>query len=334
MSLMSLKHVDLNLLITFDALWHERNVTRAARRLNVSQPTVSNALSRLRLAFGDQLFLRAPRGIEPTERCSEIIKDVREALRHIEQALDSGPAFDAKQCRREFHIGCADYFDLFVLPDLLAYMAEHAPMIDLRLRSVDIEEGMDLLDAGELDFMMHMEFPAAKRFGVRPVLHERHVFATRAGHPLVREAPDIATFASLSHVNFSQRGDSESPVDEVLARLGYRRRVAITTQHMTTVAHLVKTTDLVASVPSRMAARMVEEGGFAVYPIPFQIEKAPVAVYWNRRFELDGAMRWMRDAIIEFCEVLEPVTLPFDTPAATKMATASQPSPFGFVDRA
>lgn len=318
---MSLKHVDLNLLITFDALWHERNVTRAARRLNVSQPTVSNALSRLRLVFSDQLFLRSPRGIEPTERCSEIIKDVREALRHIEQALDSGPAFDAAQCRREFHIGCADYFDLFVLPGLMAHMAEHAPLINLRLRSVDIEEGMDLLDAGELDFMLHMEFPAAKRFGVRPVLHEHHVFVTRSNHPGLSGPPDIATFARLSHVNFSQRGDSESLVDEVLAKLGHRRRVAVTTQHMTTVAHLVKTTDLVASVPSRMAAKLLEEGGFAVHPLPFDIDKVPIAIYWNRRFEQDGAMRWMRDAIVRHSEALAPVQLPYMASADTEMAT-------------
>jgi len=319
---MSLKHVDLNLLITFDALWHERNVTRAARRLNVSQPTVSNALSRLRQAFGDQLFLRSPRGIEPTERCSEIIKDVREALRHIEQALDSGPSFDARQCRREFRIGSADYFDVFILPGLMAELCEQAPQINLRLRSVDINEGLDLLDAGELDFMMHMETPAAKRFGVRPVLFEHHVFATRAGHPEVTDTPDIETFARLSHVSFSQRGDSESQVDEVLAKLGHRRRVAVTTQHMTTVVHLVKTTDLVASVPSRMAAKMVEEGGFSIYPIPFEIQKIPISVYWNRRFELDGAMRWMRDAIIHHCKTLEPVRLPWTETGTREMATA------------
>lgn len=307
---MSLKHVDLNLLITFEALWHERNVTRAARRLNVSQPTVSNALSRLRSAFGDQLFIRSPRGIEPTERCVEIIKDVREALRHIEQALDSGPAFDPRLCRREFRIGSADYFDLFVLPDLVTHMAAEAPRIDLRLRSPDLNEGLDMLDAGELDFLLHKEAPVAKRFGVSAVIDEYHVFTARSDHPVVRSAPDLELFSTLAHVNFSQRGDSESPVDETLARLGYKRRVAVTTQHMGTIAHLVRETDLVATVPGRLAERMVAEGGITAYPVPFDIPCVPIGLYWNRRFELDGATRWMRDALIRFCSSLAPAPLP------------------------
>lgn len=307
---MSLKHLDLNLLVTFEALWLERHVTRAARRLNVSQPTVSNALSRLRTAFGDTLFIRTPRGIAPTERCAEVIKDVREALRHVEQALDSGPGFDPAACRREFRIGCADYFDLFILPDLMAHMSRHAPFMDLRLRSVDINEGFDLMDNGELDFMMHMDSPAAKRFGAAQVLHERFVFVARIGHPRVSAAPDVGLLASLPHVNFSQRGDSQSLVDEVLAQLGHKRRVAVTTQHMSTVAHLVKTTDLVALVSSRMADKMQREGGVNAFPVPFNIEKVPISLYWNRRFEQDNAMRWMRDAIIRFCRNLEDIPVP------------------------
>lgn len=317
---MTLKHVDLNLLVTFEALWHERNVTRAARRLNVSQPTVSNALSRLRSAFGDQLFMRSPRGIEPTERCSEIIKDVREALRHIEQALDSGPAFDSRLCRREFRIACADYFDLFVLPELMAHMAEEAPLIDLRLRGADLDEGLDMLDAGEIDFLLHKDAPVAKRFGVSQVFNEQHVFVARIGHPTVEGLPDIERFAALGHINFSQRGDSESLVDEVLGRHGYRRRVAVTTQHMNTVAHLVKTTNLVASVPSRLGAKMAAEGGIAVYAMPFEIPCVPITLYWNRRFELDGAMRWMRDAIVHHCRALDPVPVPIRAGVAPAVA--------------
>ncbi|MAZ90655.1 MAG: LysR family transcriptional regulator [Oceanicaulis sp.] len=322
MAIMSLKHVDLNLLITFEALWHERNVTRAARRLNVSQPTVSNALARLRSAFGDQLFMRSPRGIEPTERCAEIIKDVREALRHIEQALDSGPAFDPRLCRREFRIGSADYFDLFILPGLMAHMAVEAPQIDLRLRSPDLDEGLDMLDAGELDFLLHKEAPAAKRFGVRTVMQDLHAFTVRSDHPRVRAMPDIGLFADLAHVNFSQRGDSESHVDETLARMGYRRRVAVTTQHMGTVAHLVRTTDLVATVPGRLARKMVDEGGITAYPLPFEIACVPIALYWNRRFELDSATRWMRDALVRFCQSVPPAALPFQQGRPREVAAA------------
>lgn len=304
MKAMSLKRLDLNLLVTFEALWRERSVTRAARRLNVAQPTVSNALGKLRDALGDQLFIRSPRGIEPTERCNEVARDVLQALRHIEQAIEANQDFDPSLSKREFRIGCADYFDLLLLPDLIERMAAEAPHIDIRLRSVQRDEGLDLLDAGELDFLMHHDGPTPKRFGVERAFREFHVLTARMGHPLIHGAPDIDMFARLPHINFSQRGDAESPVDEALAQLGYRRRVAVTTQHMSTVASLVRTTDMLGSMPSRLAAKLVREKSAQAFPMPFDLEDVYLSIYWNRRYERDGATHWMREAILDLCRKL------------------------------
>jgi DNA-binding transcriptional LysR family regulator len=312
MRTMSLKRLDLNLLVTFEALWRERSVTRAARRLNVAQPTVSNALAKLRDALGDQLFIRSPRGIEPTERCTEFARDVLQALRHIEQAIDASQEFNPALAKREFRIGCADYFDLLLLPDLIDRMAAQAPHIDIRLRSTQRDEGLDLLDAGELDFLMHHEGPTPKRLGMERALVERHVLAARVGHPLIDGKPDIDMFARLPHINFSQRGDSESPVDEALAELGYRRRVALTTQHMSTVANTVRSTDMLGSIPSRLAGRLVSEGSVQAFPMPFDLDDVHLTLYWNRRYELDGATSWMRETILDLCRQL-PDFDPTDT---------------------
>lgn len=298
---MMLKKLDLNLLVTFEALWRERSVTRAAARLNVAQPTVSNALAKLRDLLHDPLFIRTPKGIEPTERCNEIARDVTQALRQIEQAIDGAPDFDPGTCSREFKIGCADYFDLLILPSLIHRMAEEAPHIDIRLRSINREEGLDLLDAGELDFLMHHDGPAPKRFGVSKAFSERHILTARRDHPLIKGQPDIETFARLPHINFSQRGDARSPVDEALNALGYTRRVLVTTQTMSTVASMVLQSDMLGSIPSRLAGKLVEEFGVQAFPMPFDMPDVDLILYWNRRSEHDGACRWMRQTILDIC---------------------------------
>ena len=301
---MSTKRLDLNLLITFEALWKERSVTRAARRLNVAQPTVSNALAKLRDALGDQLFIRSPRGVEPTERCTEVARDVLQALRHIEQAIETSQDFDPALSNREFRIGCADFFDLLILPDLIERMSSEAPNIDIRLRSTQRDEGLDLLESGELDFLMHHDGPTPKRFGMAHAFREFHVLTARAGHPLIDGPPDIDMYARLPHINFSQRGEAESPVDEALADLGYRRRVAVTMQHMSTVANTVRTTDMLGSMPSRLAGKLVRDGDVQAFPMPFDLDDVHLSLYWNRRYELDRATSWMRETILDLCRGL------------------------------
>jgi DNA-binding transcriptional LysR family regulator len=301
---MSLKRLDLNLLVTFDALWRERSVTRAARRLNVAQPTVSNALGRLREVFDDQLFVRAPRGVEPTERCDEVAKDVQEALRHIESALDSSDNFKAELSDREFRIGSADYFDLLLLPDLIEQLSAEAPGVNLRLQSIDRERGIEMLDGGELDFLLHHDGDASKRIGMEKAFDEFLVFTARAGHPQIDGPPDLATYTKLSHINFSQRGEADAPIDDVLAALGHSRRVAVTNQHMSTLANIVQHTDMVGSLPSRLAGMLASSGAVQVHPLPFEIPSVQLNLYWNRRFELDGANRWMRQTLLGLCRAL------------------------------
>lgn len=317
---MTLKRIDLNLLITFDALWRERSVTRAARRLNVTQPTVSSSLSRLRDVFDDQLFLRTPKGIVPTERCAEVALDVQEALRHIESALDSSNHFDPLTCRQEFRVAAPDYFDQMLLPGLIRRLELEAPHVDLRLRSVPREEGIDMIDAGELDFMLHYEDDAPKRIGMQAAFSECVVFTARKGHPKISGPPDLETYISLNHVNFSQRGEPGSAVDEALAELGHKRRVALTTEHMGTVSDMVLNTDMVGSMPSRIAARLARNVELDVFPMPFELGEVGIMLHWNRRFERDGAHLWMRQLLLEQCASLPACDALFDDKAAARSA--------------
>ncbi len=303
------KKFDLNLLNTFDALWRERNVTRAARRLNVTQPAVSNALSRLRETFGDELFIRTPSGVDPTERCSEIAIDVREALRHVERTLASHDSFDPLASERTFRIGAMDYYDHVVLPPLMESLRKQAPKVDLRISPVKIGETYDALDSGDLDFLFISGSEPPKRINFTPMLEEQFVLIMREGHPQVCQEMTLEVYASLTHIVFSTRGDGYTRIDDLLAEKGLRRRVALTSSHHTSIAETVRDTDMVALSPSRLANRYVHRGGMVAVKPPVEFPHFHLSLYWSRRLNSDPGAMWLRDVISDVCEN-SPVFIP------------------------
>ncbi|WP_018996652.1 LysR family transcriptional regulator [Hirschia maritima] len=303
------KKFDLNLLNTFDALWRERNVTRAARRLNVTQPAVSNALSRLRETFGDELFIRTPSGVDPTERCSEIAIDVREALRHVERTLASHDSFDPRVSERTFRIGAMDYYDHVVLPPLMETLREKAPRVDLRISPVKIGETYDSLDSGDLDFLFFSGAEPPKRINFSPMLEEKFVLIMREGHPNMCQEMTLEAYSELDHIVFSTRGDSHTRIDDLLAENGLRRRVALTSSHHTSIAETVRDTDMVALSPSRLAYRHVQRGGLVAVQPPVEFPHFNLRLYWSRRLNSDPGAMWLRNVLSDVCKN-SPVYVP------------------------
>ncbi|MEM6625562.1 MAG: LysR family transcriptional regulator [Pseudomonadota bacterium] len=313
------KRFDLNLLNTFDALWRERSVTRAAQRLNVTQPAVSNALGRLRETFGDELFIRTPSGVEPTERCREIALDVRRALHHVERTLAPHDSFDPKTSERVFRIGSADYFDHVVLPPLMQRLLAEAPRVDLRIVHGLAEAGLDAVDGGDLDFMVAPNMPEApKRIAIAPIIEERFVLIMREGHPQAGASMDLETYANMTHVTFSQRGDARTQVDDMLADHGLRRRVGLTSAHHTSIAETVRDTDLVALSPSRLARRYVGKGGVVIASPPLEIPSFHLHLYWSRRLNTDPGAMWLKSLMMDVA-----ASLPLEEMIEPRLAPAS-----------
>ena len=301
-----MKRFDLNLLNTFDALWRERNVTRAARRLNVTQPAVSNALSRLRETFGDELFIRTPSGVEPTERCAEIAIDVREALRHVERTLASHDTFDPATSERTFRIGALDYNDHVVLPPLMEMLRAEAPLIDLRISPIQLNNAFEELDSGDLDFQFFGGTEPPKRITFEHMMDEHFVLIMREGHPYCCENMTLESYAALTHITFSTRGDSHTKIDEYLAEQGLQRRVALTSSHHTSIAETVRDTDMVALSPSRLARRYVSSGGVIAVTPPVEFPGFSMNLYWSRRLNSDPGAMWLRDKLREVCLSVPP----------------------------
>src|ERR1044071_161466 len=253
MNKIDLRRADLNLLVVFQALLAERHVGRAATRLALTQSATSHALGRLRNLFKDPLFVRHPKGVEPTARALAVGPAVADILNRA-QALISQPAFNPNMpCG--FTIATIDLTLPTIIVPLIVHLRRTAPAVDIRIVPLVREHVAAAFDRQEID-MAILNFPdPPKRLARLPVLKDRYVGIARRGHPLLKRKPlTPKAYAELPHLLFSPRGDPKGIVDEPLAQLGgLRRRVVMTVPHISATPLIVAGTDLIAVIAERLA---------------------------------------------------------------------------------
>ena len=294
---MNLRRIDLNLLVIFDALMTERNVTRAARRVGLSQPAFSNALTRLRERLKDELFVRSPQGMRPTPRALELASEVHEALATIESALDPAE-FDPKSARRTFTIDTADYVVTSCLSAVMAHLAREAPGIDLRLLPAG-GRIYERLDAREVDFGIGAYGEVPDRFGTVVIDEDKYVVLMRPDHPLARGRLDLKRYAGAKHLLVTLRGDAHGFVDDALAEHGLSRRIALTVNQFSVAPAVVAESDLVVALPKRIADRYAPLLKLEVRPLPLPAPFVFTAIQliWHRRFATHPAHEWFRHTL-------------------------------------
>lgn len=295
---MNLRRLDLNLLVIFDALMTERNVTRAARRVALSQPAVSNALSRLRHYLKDELFVRGPDGMLPTPRALELAPQVHSALAALEQALDP-LAFDPATAERSFTIDTNDYMVSAVIPPLMRRLAESAPFIDVRVLPA-AGKAFERLDAGDADFALGAFGDIPERFGHALIDDNKFSCMMRAGHPLARGKLDLERFAAVPHLLITPRGDPQGFVDQALAEHGLKRRIALTVNHFTVVPPIIAETDLIVTLPRRIAEPYAARYGLVIRPSPVAIPPSfsQIHLLWHKRLGEHPAHAWFRELLV------------------------------------
>lgn len=294
---MNISGVDLNLLVAFEALYQERNVSKAAARIGLAQPSLSNALSRLRHVFKDELFLRSPQGMIPTARAEELAPLVLEALGLVRGLLAGNAAFDPRTVKQSIVIAAADYFELTILPSLLRYLAEHAPGIRLHTKFLEKEFIAEQIDRREVDFAFGVMPGLPARVLSMPVVEESFVCLLRDGHPLRQERLSLERFLSTPHVLFSLRADARGIVDEELAKMGLQREVGLSVSNFISLAFIVKESDMIATVPRRVAEALAAYLPIHMMPPPLAIPPFHLNLMWSKAMENDPLNRWLRDVI-------------------------------------
>lgn len=295
---------DLNLLRVFHALLRERSVTRAGDRLALSQPAVSSALSRLRHALRDELFLRQGNTMVPTERALALATPIAEALAALEGALAAATGFDPAGAERIFTLAGADFFSNLLMPELFDRVAAVAPGITLRL--VDNARGDVATLLGEQDVDIALEGPAETPDWVASLTLFVSPFTVVAarGMAALADVPEGAPmpldlFCALPHALRSVNGSLNGFTDAALARVGRSRRVMLALPHFHAVALAVARGRLIAAVPRQYANAMAAELGLACYAPPVPIPVPEISLYWHRRRDHDPAHRWLREQVVE-----------------------------------
>ena len=291
----ALRRIDLNLLVTLDALLVEHNVTRAAERLHLSQPTVSVQLARLREVFGDPLLLPGPRDMRPTARADELREPLRQALASLEQAVAPSCPFDPAKASQTWRVAAADYAESTILLPTLAGLRLAAPGTRLAILGLSPPTLARQTEQGDIDLAFHISEEAPPGLRRRSMFTEHYVLAGRAGHPLLKRRPTLAQFCKLEHAMVSSVGGGfHGATDAVLAELGMARNVALSVPHFLFLGAVLVSTDFVAMVPSRLVR---SNPALQVVDPPIEVPGFEMLMLWHERVHRDPAHQWLREHI-------------------------------------
>lgn len=291
--------IDLNLLVAFDALMSERNVTRAATQVGVSQPAMSAALSRLRTLLGDQLFLRSADGLVPTQRARDLAEPIAQALRQIEFAIVKQPDFVPESASLTFNLGLPDYPSFVLLPTLLRALEARAPGMALNVHAVNGRDAaVELLDAGVIDAAIGVPpSDADGRIKARPLLRDEFVTVVASDHPAAASGMDMTAYLTLQHILVSPEGHLYGLVDRALAQQGLKRQLALTLPHMFAVPALIAQTRMTATILRRVALHAQASHQLKLFTPPLALPEIVFDLMWHRRSDTHPAQSWFRDFI-------------------------------------
>jgi DNA-binding transcriptional LysR family regulator len=304
----NLRTFDLNLLKVFDEVMAERSLTRAASRLALTQPAVSNALRRLRETLGDELLVRKGRGLEPTARALELWPSVREALRALQASL-SPATFEPASAENAFVLTMADATAAELMPALVRQIGEEAPSVTLRVVPLTTRDPRRLLDEGEADLAIG-HFPAAladmtakAQAGDNVAFHHHRLFAgdyvcvMRKNHPLASGPLTLNKFCAARHMLVSFSGRAFGFVDEALALHGRTRFVALTVNQFFTAGKVVANSDLLTVLPRHFISVTGFEDQLAQRDLPFEVPRIHVDALWHQRVDGIASHAWLREKI-------------------------------------
>jgi len=291
--------VDLNLLVVFDAIYRVRNLTAAGRALSLSQPAMSHALGRLRVLFKDPLFVRLPRGLQPTPLADEIAPALMEGLGTIRGGLDRR-TFEPAEARRVFNLGMSDVAEVTHLPAILHEVRAFAPHVRINTTEIPGPRLRDALADGEVD-MATGDYDLGAGCRNVALYASSYACVLRADHPAVGTRLTLKQFRAAQHVLVAPQGafhHGES-VERVLASREVNARIAVRVSHFHGVMALVTSSDLIATIPLRLAQTMRRFANVRILEPPVALPKIRVSLYWHERFHRDPGNAWLRGIYIK-----------------------------------
>ncbi|MFZ6820596.1 LysR family transcriptional regulator [Undibacterium sp. Ji22W] len=293
------KDIDLNLLVVFQEVFQERQISSVARKLNLSQPAVSNALARLRKTFNDELFVRTSQGMQPTPLAQQLAEPVAAALSHITKALNQHETFEAASSQRQFTIAMTDVGEMYFMPILVEQCRRHAPQVQIatvRANSVDL---MAELETGRIDITLGAFDQVSDALYHRRLFRQDYVCMYRRGHPVMREGISNKEFLSVEHLIVSTRENPYDKINQSLEKVGITASNSFTVPHFSSVPYIVSSTNLVVIVPQKLAVSAAEPFRLNFCKPPIKLPTLQTNIFWHRRFAQDEGNQWLRNLLVE-----------------------------------
>ena len=301
---MSFLNLDLNLLRIFDAIMIEQNLTRAAGRLAMTQPAVSNALKRLRDALGDELLIRTAFGVKPTSRAEALWPAVRRALSDLEAAV-APETFEVSNAHATIRLAMADATAALWMPALMRAIESEAPGLNARMVPLTTREPRPMLMRGDVDLAVGIfpgvvaQLAGGTAVGITPIRHERlysgqYVCVMRKHHPLAQDELTVDAYCAASHLLVSLSGRAHGVVDEALGRLGRERRILLTVNQFFTAGRVVANSNLITVLPRHLIAATGMTDALIWKELPFPLHAVDIDMLWHERDDRSPVHKWLR----------------------------------------
>ncbi|WP_397452793.1 LysR substrate-binding domain-containing protein [Pseudomonas sp. NA-150] len=295
----NLRQLDLNLLLVFDALMQEQNLSRAALRLHLSQSTVSNALARLRQQLEEPLFQRTARGMVPTPQAQVLYGPVRQALHLLRTGLGPQEGIDL-EADLVFRISMNDYAQAVFLPGLLSHLQAQAPRLVVSVQLDDADTLVKRLKTGELDLAIDYLHFADEELRYQSLLEEDLVVIARSGHPACNDGLTLSLYEDCHHVSVLPRASRGSPLEIVLGSAKVRRKVQLYVPQYLAIPAIVAQSDMLGTVPRGLAEHFTRQYSLQVFPLPLEMPAVRVSLIWHKQQDLAVGLRWLKDQIAAF----------------------------------
>jgi DNA-binding transcriptional LysR family regulator len=289
--------VDLNLMTAFEAMMLDGNVTRAGARIGLAQPSMSNALTRLRALFDDQLFVRTPVGMRPTEKARAIAPHVSLALAALRSAINEAGAFDPATSELTVRIATSDYGEFIVLPKVVQALQQAAPHMTLVSMPYSGSDIAEQLGRGEVDLALNVLPRFLGRTRREVLMEERFVCIARVGHPAIAGDLDLPTFLRLQHALVAPRGTPTGAVDRALAKIGEKRHVVMSVGSFISLPFLIADSDMIAVIGERVAQRLGPLIGLRIYAVPIPVDGFKMSMAWDIATDNDAGHNWFRNVM-------------------------------------
>ncbi len=294
-----LRTFDLNLLVAFDVLMRELNVTRAAEHMFITQSAMSHILHRLRQQLDDPLLVKTPTGMKPTERALALIAPVSALLTEMEQLLQPPLAFEAGTSQRRFVLAATDYMEFLLMPALSGLIDQIAPDVDIHVKRTESSFPVAQLENGSLDVVLGFESvlnpPAHLHCDL--LFSDRMACVVRQNHPLIKKPPSLEDYVVVPHMLISRTGSNVGIIDQKLTELGLERRIKLIVPHFLSAPLIVAETDMILSLPYRIAEQFKKFAPLEIFPVPVELPSYDLIMIWHPLRDKDPAHCWLRDKI-------------------------------------